>query len=71
MEATVPRKPGNGSNIVLVGVLMIGILVALAVGGFFLSRYMHDPYCTLEPFPVGKFLDSYRGLSGSNYRAEV
>jgi hypothetical protein len=43
MEATVPRKPSHGSNIVLVGVLVIGVLVALGAGGFFLSRYMHDP----------------------------
>jgi hypothetical protein len=52
----------------------VGILVALlALGtiGFFVQRYLNDPYRTLEPFPMDKYLSDYRSLSGSKFKAEV
>jgi hypothetical protein len=47
------------------------ILIVLAVAGYFVQRYLNDPYRTLEPFPVDKYLSDYRSLSGSKFKAEV
>jgi hypothetical protein len=52
----------------------IGILVAvLALGtiGYFAQHYLNDPYRTLEPFPMDKYLSDYRSLSGTKFKAEV
>ncbi len=53
---------------------LVSILVALivlATAGYFVQRYLNDPYRTLEPFPVDKYLSDYRSLSGSKFKAEV
>jgi hypothetical protein len=65
--------PGRSRSGAWVGWL-IGILVAvLAVGtiGYFAQRYLNDPYRTLEPFPMDKYLSDYRSLSGTKFKAEV
>jgi hypothetical protein len=46
-------------------------LIVLATVGYFVQRYLNDPYRTLEPFPVDKYLSDYRSLSGSKFKAEV
>lgn len=46
-------------------------LVILAAGGFFLVRYLNDPLRTLEPFPVAKYMDSYKALAGSKFRGNL
>jgi len=51
--------------------LGIVVLVALGVGGFFLTRYLNDPLRTLEPFPIGKYLESYKSLAGSKFRGNL
>jgi len=51
--------------------LGIVVLVALGVGGFFLMRYLNDPLRTLEPFPIGKYLESYKSLAGSKFRGNL
>lgn len=47
------------------------LCVLLAAGGLFLTRYLNDPLRTLEPFPVGKYLESYKALAGSKFRVNV
>jgi hypothetical protein len=47
------------------------LLLAALVGGFFLFRYLNDPLRTLEPFPVSKYLDSYKSLAGSKFRGNL
>lgn len=47
------------------------LLVILAAGGFFLIRYLNDPLRTLEPFPVGKYMDSYKALAGSKFQGNL
>ncbi len=49
----------------------VGILVALAVGGYFIQQYLNDPYRTLEPFPVDRYLSDYRSLTGNKFKAEA
>ncbi len=43
----------------------------LVVGGFFLVQHLNDPLRTLEPFPVSKYLDSYKSVAGLKFRADV
>ncbi len=47
------------------------LCVVLAIGGFFLTRYLSDPLRTLQPFPVGKYLESYKALAGSKFRGNL
>lgn len=47
------------------------ILAIGVVGGIFLTRYLNDPYRTLESFPVAKFLENYQSLAGSRFKAEL
>jgi len=51
--------------------LGVAICLVLGIGGFFLTRYLNDPLRTLEPFPVGKYLESYKALAGSKFRGTL
>lgn len=53
---------------------VIGIVCGLAVVagiGYAIMQYLNDPYRTLEPFPVDRYLSDYRSLSGSKFKAEA
>ncbi len=63
-----PRKKRNAPVMISLAVILV---VALGVGGFLLSNTLIDPLRTLEPFPVGKYLDSYRPLAGLKFRASL
>lgn len=47
------------------------LLLALAIGGFAVARHLNDPLRTLEPFPVAKYLESYKAVAGSKFRANL
>ncbi len=47
------------------------LCLVLAIGGLFLSRYLNDPLRTLESFPVGKYLESYKALAGSKFQGNL
>lgn len=53
--------------------ITLGAIIAalLAVGGFFLVQHLNDPLRTLEPFPVSKYLDSYKSVAGLKFRADL
>jgi len=61
------RRKG-GATWIAVGILLALVLV---IGVFFLFRYLNDPLRTLEPFPVTKYLESYKALAGSKFRANL
>jgi hypothetical protein len=65
--------PGGHSHKKIYLWLAVGVvMLALgAVGGMYLTRYLNDPYRTLESFPVAKFLDNYQSLAGSRFKAEL
>ena len=70
-EAVVPSG-GNLKGKILAWSLASLLLLAVVVGGAVLvMQYMNDPYRTMQPFPVEKFLENYRGLAGAKYKAEV
>lgn len=65
-----PGRPGASHW----GLWLLGILLALAALGaaaFFILQYLNDPYRTLEPFPVDRYMSDYRSLSGSKFKAEA
>lgn len=49
---------------------LIGLIV-VAVAGLGAFRYVNDPFRTLEPFPVAKYLEGYRALAGSKFRGNL
>jgi len=59
------------SRVALWSSLGIVLCVVVAIGGFFLARYLNDPLRTLEPFPVGKYMESYKTLAGSKFRSNL
>ncbi len=53
--------------------LVSGLLVVVILGicGYFIVKYLQDPYRTLEPFPVDKYMSDYRSLSGAKFKADL
>lgn len=67
-------SPANGRrNSLLFSILAIlGTAAALvATGGYFVLQRLNDPLRTLEGFPLNKYLDSYRSLSGAKFRGNL
>lgn len=62
------KKKKKGTIYLLIGVCALAIF---AVGGFFLFQSLNDPLRTLEPFPVAKYLESFRSLEGAKFKAEL
>ena len=66
-----PARSGRGISWPLVLVSTLLVLVLLGLAGFFTYNYLEDPFRTLEPFPVDKYLDDYRGLAGAKFKADL
>jgi hypothetical protein len=63
---------GRRSSAWLVWVFVVLLVVAgLGTAGYFVGQYLNDPYRTLEPFPVDKYLSDYHSLAGSKFKADV
>ena len=61
-------RPKNKRTVwTVVGIVLVIAVVAAIVG----LRYFNDPYRTLEPFPVARYLDNYHSLAGSTFRADL
>jgi hypothetical protein len=69
-EVTITRNKGSRGKIAWV--VSAGLLLVLvgALLTFFATRYLNDPYRTLEAFPVAKYFEGYEALAGSKYRAD-
>ncbi len=70
-QAAVPQKGGGNQKLFISIGLAVILLIIGVVSGIFLTRYLNDPYRTLETFPVAKYLESHRALAGSKFRAEL
>jgi len=53
--------------------IVSGLLIFLMLGilGYFIYQYLENPYRTLEPFPVDKYLSDYRSLAGAKFKADL
>ena len=70
-DAESPVLRRRRSRVSLWVLLCVVLFLVLGIGGFFLTRYLNDPLRTLEPFPVGKYLESYKALAGSKFRGNL
>ncbi len=70
--ATVSAPGGRGSSHWVIWIL-IGVvaLAVLGAAGYFVEQYLNDPYRTLEPFPIDRYMSDYRSLTGSKFKAEA
>ncbi len=70
--ATVRRGGGSGSgSLALWIVSSLLVLVILGIVGYFTLQYLNDPYRTLEPFPMDKYLSDYHSMIGNKFKAEL
>ena len=69
--STVQPSRGGGSNWALWLVSSLLILVVVGVVGYFSYKYLADPYRTLEPFPMDKYLSDYKSLTGAKFKADL
>jgi hypothetical protein len=70
--STVQATGGKGSGswaLWLVSSLLV--LVIIGIMGYFTYKYLADPYRTLEPFPMDKYLADYRSMSGAKFKADL
>jgi hypothetical protein len=65
--------PGRrrSSHWVMWTVIAVLALTAIGSAGYFIEQYLSDPYRTLEPFPIDRYMSDYRSLTGSEFKAEA
>ena len=70
--STVRRGSGSGGGSLALWIVS-GLLVVVILGiiGYFTLQYLNDPYRTLEPFPMDKYLSDYRSMVGNKFKAEL
>jgi len=66
-----PRSGGGSGSFALWIVSSLLVVVVVAVIGYFLYQYLNDPYRTLEPFPMDKYLADYRSMTGNKFKADL
>jgi hypothetical protein len=69
-DVAISPQKGNGGGLFWIIGLSLFLVVAGAISGIFVMRYVNDPYRTLGPFPVSKYFDGYQALAGSKFKAE-
>jgi hypothetical protein len=69
-KSTVAAPRGGGSWPLWIVSGLLALLV-LGVVAYFSWKYLDDPYRTLEPFPVEKYLSDYRSLAGARFKADL
>jgi hypothetical protein len=64
------RPRGRGSWTLWIVSAVLG-LVVLGNVAYFTVRYLANPYRTLEPFPVDKYLADFQPLAGSKFGSDL
>ena len=70
--STVQATGGRGAGswaLWLVSSLLV--LVIVGIVGYVTYKYLADPYRTLEPFPMDKYLTDYRSMTGNKFKADL
>jgi peptidoglycan/LPS O-acetylase OafA/YrhL len=67
--STVQAKGGKSSGSYALWIVS-GLLILVIVGiiGYFTYKYLDDPFRTLKPFPMDKYLSDYRSMTGLKFR---
>jgi len=66
-----PRRSGNGTTWALWIVSSLLVLIVVGIVGFFTFKYINDPFRTLPPFPMDKYMADYRPLAGGKFKADL
>jgi hypothetical protein len=69
--STVRHGGGGGTSIALWIVSSLLVLVILTIVGFVTYKALDNPYRTLEPFPMDKYLSDYRAMTGNKFKADL
>lgn len=70
-EAAVSQVAPRQTNMGL-WIGLVVVLIAAGVGvGLMVTNYLNDPFRTLEPFSISKYLESATALLGSRFKAEI
>jgi hypothetical protein len=64
------RPRGRGAWTLWIVSVVLG-LVVLGNVAYFTVRYLANPYRTLEPFPVDKYLADFQPLAGSKFGSDL
>ena len=65
------RGGGGGNSLALWLVSSLLVLVVVGIVGYFAYKYLSDPYRTLEPFTMDKYMSDYRSLEGARFKADL
>jgi hypothetical protein len=69
--STVASARSGGPSLALWIVSGLLVFLILGVCGYFTYKYLDDPYRTLEPFPMDKYLSDYRSMAGAKFKADL
>jgi len=70
--STVQTRGGGGAGswaLWIVSSLLV--LVLIGIVSYFSYKYLSDPYRTLEPFPMDKYMADYRSMAGNKFKADL
>lgn len=70
VEADIPKQRAKTRG-PFFWIAMVLILAVVGLGVVAVIGYLTDPYRTLEPFPIAKYLDNYRSMAGSRFKAQL
>ena len=68
VQPTGGRSSGSWALWLVSSLLILGIV---AIVGDFSYKYLDDPYRTLDPFPMDKYLADYRSMMGAKFKADL
>jgi hypothetical protein len=70
--STVQTTGGKGSSSWALWLVCALLALTIAgISGYFIFKYLNDPYRTLEPFPMDKYLADYRSMAGAKFKADL
>jgi len=66
-----PAQARSSTSLALWIVSSLLLVLVLAIIGFFTFRYLDNPFRTMEPFSMDKYLADYRPMSGVKFKANL